>query len=177
MPTRPPSPIGGKRLVARSFRRIARKKTRTPHGVRVFLIGPSPLREDLAVHLLLFFIKPLDDQNHRVAHGEIGVVVLVGIIAHTYGPIHHVAEYAAAVLSGDHRLPPASNRVPLLRSLVGVGLRLLDGDFQPVRVRVVDLDDALQLLAGVVFVPQVGDGGIAKLPLGKVEVVAVGRCV
>ena len=40
-------------------------------------------------------------------------------------------------------------------------------------IRVIELHDAVQFLPGVVFRPQVGNGGIAQLPLGKADVVAV----
>lgn len=83
---------------------------------------PLPLAHDLAVHLPFLFLKPLDQDDHSVAHHEVGLLVLVGVAAHADGSIGKVAEHAAAVLSGDSGVPAAAYRVALFRSISPVSL-------------------------------------------------------
>ena len=81
-----------------------------------------PLTHDFPVHLPLFLRKPLNQDNHGVAHHEVGVLVLVGVVAHTDSAVGQVAEHAAAVLPGDGGIPAAADGVTLLCAVEGVGL-------------------------------------------------------
>lgn len=99
--------------------------------------------------------------------------MLIGVVAHANRAVRQIAEHAASILAGDHGQPPGAHGMALFGAVEGVRFRLLDGDLQPVRIRVIELHDAVQFLPGVVFRPQVGNGGIAQLPLGKADVVAV----
>ena len=54
---------------------------------------------------------PLHHQDHSVAHQEVRILMLVGVVAHADGAIGQIAEHAAAVFSGDDRLPPAARRM------------------------------------------------------------------
>ena len=77
----------------------------------------SPLTQNLPVHLPLVRIVPLDCQDHSIAHLEIGILVLVGVAAHTDGPVGQIAEHTAAILPGDDGLPPAAYRMAEFRAL------------------------------------------------------------
>lgn len=132
-----------------------------------------PLAHNLAIHLPLFRLEPLDHDDHGVAHHEVGVLVLVGVVAHADGAVGQIAEHAAAVLAGDGGVPAAVHGVALLRTVEGIGLGGLHRDLEVVLVRVEGNHFAVQLLAGVVFLPQVGDGGVPQLPLGEIDVMAV----
>ena len=80
----------------------------------------SPFAHNLPVHLPLFHLKPLDHDNHGVAHHEVGVLVLVGVAAHADGTVGQVAEHAAAVLAGDGGIPAAAHGVALFRAVKGL---------------------------------------------------------
>ena len=56
-----------------------------------------PLAHDLAVHLELFILVALYDQHNILTHHEVGVLMLIGIVAHADHTIGQVAEYTAAV--------------------------------------------------------------------------------
>ena len=132
-----------------------------------------PLAHDFAVYLPLFLRKPLDQNNHGVAHHEVGILVLVGVVAHADGAVGQIAEHAAAVFPGDGGVPAAAHGVALLRAVEGVRLGGLHRNLEVVLLRVEAGDNALQLLPGVVLLPQVGDGGVPQLPLGEIDVMAV----
>lgn len=102
-----------------------------------------PLAHDLAVHLPLFLRKPLDQDNYGVTHHEVGVLVLVGVVAHTDSAVGQVAEHAAAVLPGDGGVPAAADRVALLRAVEGIGLGGLHRDLKVVLFRVKAGDDTV----------------------------------
>ena len=77
--------------------------------------------------------------------------MLVGIVAHTDHAVWQVAEHAAAILTRDDCKASAAHRMAQLRSKEWVGLYLLDGDDQFILLRVIDLDDAIELYARVVL--------------------------
>lgn len=54
-----------------------------------------------------------------------------------------------------------------------IDLCLLDGDNQFRFDRIIELYDALILIAGMIFCPQIGNSGVADLPLGKLYVVTI----
>ena len=132
----------------------------------------SPLGDDLAVDLFLVEVVPLDRHNDLIADGKGGVIVVEGIGAHDHHAVREVAEDAAGILARDLRLPPSPYRVAQFRAVKGIWDGLLDGDDQFPALLVVVLHDAVQGVAPVVLLPQVGDGGIAHLPLGQVDVVS-----
>ena len=102
--------------------------------------------------------------------------MLVGIVAHTDHAVGQVAENTAAILTGDDRKAPAAHRMAQLRSKEGIGLYLLNGDDQFILLRIINLNDAIELHTRVVFVAQVRNCRIAYFALGKVNVVAVALC-
>ncbi len=77
----------------------------------------SPLTQNLSVHLPLIRIIPLHRQDHSIPYLEIGILVLVGVAAHTDGPVGQIAEHTAAILPGDDGLPPAAYRMAEFRAL------------------------------------------------------------
>ena len=99
--------------------------------------------------------------------------MLIGVVAHTDHTIGQVAEHTAAVLARDHREAPGTDGVTLLCTEEGIDLRLLDGDLQLIVIRVKYLHDAVDLHAGVVLVAQIGNGGVAHLPLSDIQIMAV----
>mgnify|MGYP000933494362 CR=1 FL=1 len=109
----------------------------------ITLAAVSPLAHDFSKHLKLFIIVALYDQHHILPHHEVGILVLIGVVAHTDHAVGQVAEHAAAILTGDDREASATYRMALLRSKEGIGLYLLDGDDQFILLRIIDLDDAI----------------------------------
>ena len=128
-----------------------------PPAAIITLAAVSPLAHDFSKHLKLFIIVALYDQHHILPHHEVGILVLIGVVAHTDHAVGQVAEHAAAILAGDDRKASATYRMALLRSKEGIGLYLLDGDDQFILLRIIDLDDTIKLYARVVFVAQVGN--------------------
>lgn len=63
----------------------------------------SPLAHDLAVHLELFLIVALHHQHDVLAHHEVRILVLIGVVAHAGHTVREVAENTSAVFAGDHR--------------------------------------------------------------------------
>ena len=53
---------------------------------------------------------------------ELGVLVLIGVVAHTDRAVGQIAEHPAPVLPGDHRIAAAAHGMALLRALKGIGL-------------------------------------------------------
>ena len=90
----------------------------------------SPLAHDLAVHLELFLIVALHHQHDVLAHHEVRILVLIGVVTHTGNAIREVAEHAAAIFSGDHRKAAGAYRVTLLRTKEGVDFRFFRGNNQ-----------------------------------------------
>ena len=61
----------------------------------------SPLAHDLAVHLELFLIVALHHQHDVLAHHEVRILVLIGVVTHTGHAIREVAEHAALGLVAE----------------------------------------------------------------------------
>ena len=99
--------------------------------------------------------------------------MLVGVVAHTDSAVGQVAEHAAAIFPGDGGVPAAAYGVALLRAVEGIGLGGLHRNLEVILLRVEASHNAVQFLAGVVLIPQVGDGGVPQLPLGQIDVMAV----
>ena len=93
--------------------------------------------------------------------------------AHDDRSIWKVAEHAASVFACDTRPAAAADRVAQAGFVEGVGNGLLDGDHQAASLMVKLLDHAGQLIARMVLLSQVGNGGIAHIALREVHVVAV----
>lgn len=125
----------------------------------------SPLGDDFAVDLFLAEVVSLDHHNDFVADGERGVVIVERIGAHDHHAVGKVAENAAGVLARDLRLPPGPLGVAQFRAVKGIGIGLFDGDDQFSTLPIILLHDAVQGVAPMVLLPQVGDSGIAHLPL------------
>ena len=115
-----------------------------PPAAIITLAAVLPLAHDLSEHLKFFIIIALHDQHHIFPHHEIGVLMLVGVVAHTDHAVGQIAENTTAVLAGDDRKASAAYRMALLRSKEGIGLYLLDGNDQFIFLRVIDLDDAIE---------------------------------
>lgn len=95
-----------------------------------------------------------------------------GVGAHDHHAVGEVAEDAAGIFARNLRLPPGALRVAQLRSVEGVGIGFLDGDHKPSKLTVIALHDAVQFLTTAVLLPQIGNGGVAHLPLGQVNVIS-----
>ena len=67
--------------------------------------GILTLAHYLSVHLLFHIVIPLYDQHYMVAYNKVGILMLVGVIAHAHGIIRQVAEHASAIFAGDHCQP------------------------------------------------------------------------
>ena len=90
----------------------------------------SPLAHDLAVHLELFLIVALHHQHDVLAHHEVRILVLIGVVTHTGNAIREVAEHAAETLSGYNRKAAGAFRVMLLRTKEGDDFRFFRGNNQ-----------------------------------------------
>lgn len=90
-----------------------------------------------------------------------------GIGAHDHHAVGEIAEDAASILSGDLRLAPGAHRMAQFGAVEGIWVSLLDGDDQFSSLPVILLHDAVQGVAPMVLLPQVGDGGIWPKPEGK----------
>ena len=95
------------------------------------------------------------------------------IPAHDDRAVGEVAEHAAGVFARDTRPAAAADGVTKAGFVEGVWNRLLDGDLQGTGLAVKLLDHAGQLIARMVLLSQVGNGGIAHIALREVHVVAV----
>lgn len=147
-----------------------------PPAAIITLAAVLPLAHDLSEHLKFFIIIALHDQHHIFPHHEIGVLMLVGVVAHTDHAVGQIAENTTAVLAGDDRKASAAYRMALLRSKEGIGLYLLDGNDQFIFLRVIDLDDAIEHYTRVILIAQVGNCRIAYLALRKVDIMSIALC-
>ena len=95
------------------------------------------------------------------------------VAAHDDRAVGEVAEHAAGVFARNACPAAAADGVTQACLVKGVRHRLLDGDLQGTGLAVKLLDHAGQLIARMVLLPQVGDGGIAHIALRKVHVVAI----
>lgn len=120
----------------------------------------SAFGDDLAVYLFLVVLVSLDDEDYAVANLERSIVVMEGVVAHDGYIVRKIAEDAAAVLPGDHRLPVRVHRMSELRSVVGVWRSFLDRDDKLIVRRIVTLNDARQSIARMVHIAQVRDRSI-----------------
>ena len=93
--------------------------------------------------------------------------------AHDDRTVGEIAEHAAGVFARDDRPAAAADGVAQAGFIEGIRNGLLDGDLQGTGFAVKLLDHAGQLVAGMVLLPQVGDGSIAHIALRKVHVVAI----
>ena len=133
------------------------------------LLPPHNFPKDL----LLLLIIPLDHDHDGIADFEIGVLVVERVPAHDDCAVGDVAEHAAGVLARDACSAAAADGVTKAGFVEGVWNRLLDGDLQGTGLAVKLLDHAGQLIARMVLLSQVGNGGIAHIALREVHVVAV----
>lgn len=85
--------------------------------------------------------------------------------AHDDRAVWKVAEHAASVFACNDRSAAAADGVAQAGFVEGVRHRLLDGDLQSACLAVELLDHTDQLIARMVLLPQVGDGGIAHIAL------------
>ena len=85
--------------------------------------------------------------------------------AHDDRAVGEVAEHAACVFARDTRPAAAADGVAQACLIKRVRNSLLDGDFQGAGLTVKLLDHTDQLIAGMVLLPQVGDGGVAHVAL------------
>ena len=83
-----------------------------------------------------------------LAHHEVRILVLIGVVTHTGHAIREVAEYAAAIFSGDHRKAAGAYRVTLLRTKEGVDFRFFRGNNQFTSTGVILLYNAVDLPGG-----------------------------
>ena len=95
------------------------------------------------------------------------------IPAHDDRAVGEVAEHAACVFARDGCPAAAADGVTQTGFIEGIRNSLLDGDLQGTGLAVKLLDHAGQLVARMVLLPQVGDGGVTHIALRKVHVVAV----
>ena len=73
-----------------------------PPAAIITFVAVSPLAHDFSEHLKLFIIIALYDQHHILSHHEVGVIMLVRVVAHTDRTVRKIAEHAATILTGDH---------------------------------------------------------------------------
>lgn len=66
----------------------------------------------------------------------------------------------------------AAHGVALFRAAERIGPSSLHRDLEATFLQIEAGDNAVQPLAGVVLLPQVGDGGVPQLPLGQVDTAA-----
>ena len=95
------------------------------------------------------------------------------VSAHDDCAVREIAEHAAGVFARDGCSAAAAEGVAQAGFVEGVRNALFDGDIQDACLAVKLLDHAGQLVAGMVLLPQVGDGSIAHIALRKVHVVAI----
>ena len=95
------------------------------------------------------------------------------IPAHDDRAVGEVTEHASGIFARDGCPAAATDGVAQAGFVEGVRHRLLDGDLQGTGLAVKLFDHAGQLVAGMVLLPQVGDGSIAHIALRKVHVVAI----
>ena len=120
---------------------------------------------NLPENLLLPLVIPLDHNHDGIAGFEIGVFVMERVPAHDDCAVGEVAEHAACVFARDGCPAAATDGVAQAGFVEGVRHRLLDGDLQSACLAVELLDHTDQLIARMVLLPQVGDGGIAHIAL------------
>lgn len=112
----------------------------------------SPLRDDPPVNQLAVIIVLGNMDQHAVPREKLVVPQQIGIEAENSDIIGQAAEHPACVLPADDRLPPAANRMPVLRPDEGIGGSVPHRDGQLPFPAVVLLQAAGQLLAGAVLV-------------------------
>ena len=95
------------------------------------------------------------------------------IPAHDDRAVGEVAEHAACVFARDGCPAAAADGVTQTGFVEGVRNAFLDGDLQTAGLAVKLLDHAGQLIARMILLPQVGDGGIAHITLRKIHIVAI----
>ena len=95
------------------------------------------------------------------------------VSAHDDCAVREIAEHAAGVFARDGCSAAAAEGVAQAGFVEGVRNALFDGDIQDACLAVKLLDHAGQLVAGMVLLPQVGDGSIAHIALREIHVVAV----
>ena len=85
--------------------------------------------------------------------------------AHDDRAVGEVAEHATGVFTCDTRPAAAADGVTQTGFVEGVRNAFLDGDLQTAGLAVKLLDHAGQLIARMILLPQVGDGGVAHVAL------------
>ena len=93
--------------------------------------------------------------------------------AHDDRAVGEVAEHAACVFARDGCPAAATDGVAQAGFIEGIRNSFFDGDLQGTGRAVKLLDHAGQLIARMVLLPQIGDGGITHIALREVHVVAV----
>ena len=112
-----------------------------------------PLAHDFAIHLPFFRLKPLDHNDYSVAHHEVRVLVLIGVVAHADSAIGQVAKYPTAIFPSNSGIAAAADRVALFRAIKGIGLGSLHRDLEVILLRIEAGYNAVQFLARVVLLP------------------------
>ena len=131
-----------------------------------------PFGNDPPVNELPVVIILSNMDQHAVPREKLVVPQQIGIEAENSDIIGQAAEHPAGVLPADDRLPPAADRVAVLRPGEGIGGGVPHRDRELSLPAAVLLQAAGQFLAGAVLVSQVCDGGPAEVPLGEGNIVA-----
>ena len=87
------------------------------------------------------------------------------VATHDDSTVGEIAEHTSGVFTCDTRPAAAANGVAQAGFVKGVRHRLLDGDLQGTGLAVKLLDHAGQLIAWMILLPQVWDGGVAHVAL------------
>ena len=128
---------------------------------------------DFSKNLLLPLVIPLDYDHDGIAGFEVRVLVVERIAAHDDCAVGEIAEHAAGVFARNGCSAAAADGVAQAGFVEGVWNGLLDGDLQVTSLAVKLLDHAGQLIARMILLPQVGDGGVTHIALREIDVIAV----
>ena len=120
---------------------------------------------NLPKDLLFPLVVPLDHDHDGIAGLEIRVLVVERISAHDDRAVGEVTEHAASVFACDACPAAAADGVTQTGFIEGVRNAFLDGDLQTAGLAVKLLDHAGQLIAWMILLPQVWDGGVAHVAL------------
>ena len=146
-----------------------RNSTQNLRLVYICILSPYNLPKDLFFPLII----PLDHDHDGIAGFEIGVLVVERVPAHDDRAVGEVAEHTAGVFARDACPAAAADGVAQAGFVEGVRNGLLDGDIQAAGLVVKLFDHAGQLIARMILLPQVGDGGVTHIALREIDVIAV----
>ena len=146
-----------------------RNSTQNLRLVYICILSPYNLPKDLFFPLII----PLDHDHDGIAGFEIRVFVMERVSAHDDRAVGEVAEHASGVFTCDTCPAAATDGVAQAGFVEGIRNGLLDGDLQTAGLAVKLLDHAGQLIARMILLPQVGDGGVTHIALREIDVIAV----